>query len=298
MKHISLENNERSALARLFSPQILRDFACKGVSPTFNAIAKETDILFDSHAVKTLADVFDRAYKLLCHKKYRHEYIYKNVIAQRLLLGVHSLNTASMLTEFRVGNSKADVVILNGTSTVYEIKSERDTLFRLNRQLADYLTVFDRVNVVAGENHTEELLAEIPPQVGIFIISDKNYMSVVREPKSNLGNIIPGQVFESLQRKEYVSILTSNDIVMPDVPNTKIYTVAKSLFEKLSPEQAHLGLVTSLRRYRSPILLQDFIHAVPESLKASAVSVSLNQRQRVRLLDILATDVTTILQRA
>lgn len=47
-----------------------------------------------------------------------------NVIANKILLGKHSLNTSHMLSEFRVGYNKADVVIINGTSSVYEIKSE------------------------------------------------------------------------------------------------------------------------------------------------------------------------------
>ncbi|MEI9986083.1 MAG: sce7726 family protein [Aliidongia sp.] len=52
-------------------------------------------------------------------------------VTQKILMGKHSLRTASMLNEFRAGSCKADLVILNGTATVYEIKSERDSLTRL-----------------------------------------------------------------------------------------------------------------------------------------------------------------------
>jgi hypothetical protein len=56
----------------------------------------------------------------------RDKYVYKAALTQRVLMGKHSLRTACMLSEFRVGDRKADITILNGTTTVYEIKSDRD----------------------------------------------------------------------------------------------------------------------------------------------------------------------------
>lgn len=73
----------------------------------------------------TVGDVFDQAFEILKVAGQRDEYIYRAAISQKILMGTHSLRTASMLNEFRAGSSKADLVILNGTATVYEIKSER-----------------------------------------------------------------------------------------------------------------------------------------------------------------------------
>ena len=80
-----------------------------------------------------IRDLFDSIFDRLTSKDYRHEFIYKSVIAHKILLGRHSLNTAVLLNEFRVGDCKADVVVINGTSNVYEIKSERDSLCRLKK---------------------------------------------------------------------------------------------------------------------------------------------------------------------
>lgn len=69
----------------------------------------------------TVGDALDSAFDVLKTAGLRDEYVYRAAITHKILLGTHSLNTACMLNEFRVGVCKADVAILNGTATVYEI---------------------------------------------------------------------------------------------------------------------------------------------------------------------------------
>jgi len=100
-------------------------------------IPEGKSLLVDSRTEEEpVCSLFERAFSLLEREGYRHEYVYKAALTQKIFLGRHSLQTASMLSEFRVGQCKADLVILNGTSTVYEVKSERDSLDRLERQVA------------------------------------------------------------------------------------------------------------------------------------------------------------------
>jgi hypothetical protein len=107
---------------------------------------------------KRVYAILDAAFSLLRREGYRHEYIYKADLTHKILLGKHSLHTASMINEFRVGDCKVDVAILNGTATVYEVKSERDSLARLERQIAAYATVFAKVYVIASESHIRAVL--------------------------------------------------------------------------------------------------------------------------------------------
>lgn len=72
-----------------------------------------------------VADAFEAALSILRTGHHRDEYVYKAALTQKVLLGTHSLKTACMINEFRVADCKADLVILNGTAAVYEIKSER-----------------------------------------------------------------------------------------------------------------------------------------------------------------------------
>lgn len=283
-----------AALARLFSSGVVRELAHKGYSPLVNRLLCESGLSQSLHSVCTLSEVFDQAYGILRRDDARNEYIYKNAIAQKVLLGRHSLNTSCMLTEFRAGACKADVVILNGTSAVYEIKSERDKLDRLERQLYEYLRVFDEVYVITAERHICAVERCIPAEVGILILTDRFTIRDYRSPISNIANVCPEQIFESLQRPEYVGILRQYDVTVPDVPNTRIHAVAKELFMSLTPKQAHDGMVEVLKRTRNPVVLRDFIQSVPDSLKAMAIAVPLTKRERVRFLAALDTELAAV----
>lgn len=289
-------SSETSALARLFSSSVIRELAQKGRSPLFGRLLSELNLSDPLPDTKTLGNFLDWAYIEFRRKNNRHEYIYKNAIAEKVLLGKHSLNTACMLTEFRAGDCKADVVILNGTSTVYEIKSERDDLSRLQRQLAEYLKIFQYVQVITGENHLDALERLIPKEVGIQVLTDRFTIRDYRSATSNIPNICPERVFESLQRSEYLTILNMNGIPVPEVPNTRIHSVAKQLFITLTPEQAHQGMVDVLKKTRSPIPIREFIRSVPGALKAAAISIPLNQQERSRLLEALNMEFETALR--
>ena len=154
----AMNPEQLAAISRLFSSSVDREMARKGKSPLFARLATQSlsvDSLSGSQYVYSL---FDGAFSILEREGNRHEYIYKAALTHKILLGKHSLQTASMLNEFRVGQCKADLVILNGTSTVYEVKSERDSLSRLERQVAAYATVFAQVYVIAAEKHVDAVV--------------------------------------------------------------------------------------------------------------------------------------------
>src|SRR5271165_5646714 len=151
-KMVDLATDQLAAISRLFSSSIVREMARKGRSPLFARLVTQSRMLSSISLSEPASKVFEAAFSLLRREGYRHEYIYKAALTHKILLGKHSLQTASMLNEFRVGECKADLAILNGTATVYEVKSERDSLSRLERQVAAYAKVFARVCVIAAES--------------------------------------------------------------------------------------------------------------------------------------------------
>src|SRR3546814_4003998 len=117
-------------------------------------------------------------------------------------MGTHSLRTDSMLKEVRAGSCKADLVILNGTATVYEIKAERDSLARLANQIENYKRVFAKVNVIASEGHVEGVLTTVPDDVGVMCLSKRYRITTIREAVDCPARICPVTVFESLRSEE------------------------------------------------------------------------------------------------
>lgn len=224
----------------------------------------------------TVAEAFDRAYTHLW-SDYRSEYLYKNEVVSRVVFGRHSPSTAAFLTEFRAGQSVADAVVFNGTSSVYEIKSEHDSLDRLAGQLADYLRIFDKVHVVTHESHVSGVLALTMPRVGVLCLNDRGYLSECRPALSNKTFIDPVVLFGSLRRGEYLGILERTQGWSPDVPPGLLAAAAKTRFATLAPEVAHDEAVKELRKRTTDLATAAFVGGVPRSLRTLALSEPLSR---------------------
>ena len=98
---------------------------------------------------ESLENWFDFFY-LILQAHYPCEYVYKNSIAIDLYLTRHELQKSILIDEFRSRDSRADTVVINDTSTVYEIKSEYDSFSRLECQISDYRKIFDHIYVVTA----------------------------------------------------------------------------------------------------------------------------------------------------
>lgn len=279
-----LATEQLAAISRLFSSSIVQEMAKKGRSPLFARLARQSrlpDLLSPSACVSAL---FDAAFALLKREGYRHEYIYKAALTHKILLGVHSLQTASMMNEFRVGECKADVAILNGTATVYEIKSERDSLSRLERQVAAYATVFAKVYVIAAEGHVQAVAKAVPEFVGIMRLNRRHHISTLREARDQPERTSPSAIFDSIRTVEARMILSSLGVEIPAVPNTLLNSVLREEFVKLNPVQAHSEMVKVLKRTRNLLPLSSLVSQLPRSLQTAALSIPLRQADHGRLV--------------
>ncbi|MGX1199602.1 sce7726 family protein [Marinobacter sp. MBR-105] len=292
----SLQNeNKSAALSRLFSPGLFRQLAREGQSSRLVRLLNEAELLNDL-ASKNLAQVFDEAFQISQAKNLRSEQVYKAAITHKVLLGTHSLKTASLFTEFRVGNSKADVVVVNGTSTVYEIKSEKDSLERLESQLADYFQVFSRVNVICAEKHVQKVLNCTPASVGILTLNSRYQISTLREATDCDKRVDKAVLFDSLSLTEAATIIERLGVQIPDVPNTSKYQVMKSIFCELPHYKLKQEAVKALRESRSVEHLSDFILQLPRSLQPLGVTTRIRKTDQDRLLKTINQPAENILK--
>lgn len=63
--------------------------------------------------------------------------------------------------------ARIDIAVVNGRLHGFEIKSDRDTLERLDHQIAVYGTVFDRVTIVVGRKLVDAAATRVPSWWGI-----------------------------------------------------------------------------------------------------------------------------------
>lgn len=282
-------STEMSATARLFSSAVIRELARKGCSPLFRRLYEMSNLGGRCASLTTVGDVFEAAFARFKVAGLRDEYIYRAALTQRVLLGTHSLRTASMLTEFRAGSCKADLVILNGSSTAYEIKSERDSLTRLSNQVNQYSRVFASVNVIASEGHAEEVQAVVPAEVGVLCLSRRHQISTVREAVDRPGRVCPVTIFESLRTDEAIAILAALGLPIPEAPNTKIRGVLREQFSTLEPDIVHRQMVQTLKRTRNLAPLEELVKRLPRSMHAAILSIPLRRGDQQRLVQVVNT---------
>lgn len=257
----------------------------------FARLLHESGIAYHLQPNDTARSVFDKAFSFLRKTDFRHEYVYKAALTHKILLGTHSLNTASMLTEFRIGRCKADVVILNGTGTVYEIKSERDSLSRLERQIADYRKVFASVNVIAGEKHIRNVLSTVPEDVGVLELSNRYQIHTRRAAQNTPERTDSVSIFDVITSREAGLILTKLGFDLPAVPNTQRYRAYLNIFQDIAPEDAHRSMVSVLKRTRQLKHLAKFVKDLPQSLHSVALSTRLSKVEFEMLFQALAMPV-------
>lgn len=168
-------------------------------------------------------------------KHYRNEYFYKNTMLNKLLLGRHSLNTSTALSEVWINRSKADFVMINGKAVVYEIKTDLDNLERLENQINDYYKVFGNVEIVVSESHIDKVLSKYDhTDIGISLLTPRNTISNIKKSESNFNYLDITSIYKLLRKQERISILTKLGCELQAVDSFSEYNYYLDLFKESS----------------------------------------------------------------
>ncbi|MGK3949388.1 sce7726 family protein [Microbacterium sp. K2] len=286
---------ELAALSRLFSPAAIRELGRSGRSPLVARLLQDTSVPADLPGGATLRDALDLGYVKLTKSGNRDDYVYRSSVVEKIALGRHNLRTATVLSEVRARASKADLVILNGTATAYEIKSERDSLSRLTGQLSDYRSVFASVTVVTSPRQKDAVLRLAPDDVGVLVLSPRLRLQVVRETHDHPERIDPTALLETLRSGEAAQVLESIGIETPDVPNTRLWAEMRKLYAALDPVEVHRHAVGVLKRSRSRAAQEAHIGTFPPSIRTAALLGDLDDGARANLSAATSTLMSSVM---
>lgn len=295
----TMRQKEILALSRFFSASVFKDLSKTGKSELLSKLYLDMQPHFAPKITSDarIADIFDFAYSLLKVPGNRDEYVYKNAIIQKNILGRHSLRTTSVVSEMRSLNSKVDIAVFNGTSTAYEIKSERDTLSRLEQQISDYRKTFASVNIVTLPKFIDPIIELIHEDVGIIELSERYTLNTIRESINKTNRLDKFAIYNSLRTTEINSILKKyyhKDL--PVFPNTQIRREYFKLWNDIPVEDLHHGVVNELKKSRSKSNFSDQIASLPESLKSIGVNSKFSEKEYNKLLDSLSKPVSVLYQ--
>ena len=263
-----------SYLSTLFSRPVVRRLTSEAGLASALHILEQNHLLTEEVRSQPLSSFFEEAYRILL-KHYRCEYLYKNALVSKILIGRHSSRTASCESELLVRDSKVDLLVTNGTSIAFEIKSELDNLDRLDSQISSYAEAFDLVYVVTYEQVLSRVISSVPGWVGILELTPRYTIRTVRMAQSNIGNLNQGTIFDILRSEEYLRSIRRCFGEVPRVPNTRRYCECKRIFVTLDKHTAHDQLVTSLKGRSRWAGREEAVSKSPHSLKFHALEGSI-----------------------
>lgn len=225
------------------------------------------DKYIDTSIVHTNREAISEVYNFM-RKQYRNQYYYKNTILNKLLLGVHSINTTTALTEIPISTSKADFVLINGKAVVYEIKTELDNLERLEGQINNYYKAFDNVCVLTCDEYAPILLERFADtKVGLYVLTKKETIKRLKEPEKFDELLDLDVIFKVLNKPEFEEILTCQYNKLPVTTQVRYYSKCRELFLNIPLHEAYQLFLKQLKKRNTVVNKNSFEH-VPYELKS------------------------------
>ena len=104
-----MADNSR-AINRVFTRKVVSELIEDGYSDVFDCVVRR---YIDDPEAKNHGQIISEIYMHLDKEK-RNEYFYMNTLLNKLLCGIHSVNTTAAFSQMRIGHSVADFVMING----------------------------------------------------------------------------------------------------------------------------------------------------------------------------------------
>ncbi len=228
-------------------------------------------------------EVIDVSYQHLLDY-YRHEYLYKTALLNSYVLQNFSLSDTLLLNEFRIGKSKADAVLVNGTNKVFEIKTELDRPERLSTQLNDYYRAFSEVFIVVHHSLVDKYRLLVDEKVGVMIF-DNNVIEVERQAIVDHSSLDIESMIKALRKDEYLALVKALSGRIPAVSPVLLFKTCVGILKQFGADEVHFEFLNVIKK-RINSATSDMItrSELPESMRLSCYYSNLGQNEYVSLL--------------
>jgi hypothetical protein len=205
---------------------------------------------YDKHWLKSkkssYIDYLKYVYSVLA-VNYQNEYIFKNEFLNKWLISELGENNSKIFSEFRVGNSIADLVMFNGCSKIFEIKTEYDSDSRLNLQLENYKKAFNQIYLIIPESKLK-IYEKYDKNIGIITfnsIKDNSFIRY-RNAKTNF-DIDPSTIMSTLHSKEYKSIVKKYFCHLPYMTSFNQFKKCSELISEIPKKELNKLFIAEIK---------------------------------------------------
>jgi len=241
------------AINRVFTHGVISDLINTGNNDVFDYVVKR---YVNDPNNKTHGELFSEIYSHL-EKEKRNEYYYLNTLLNRILVGIHSVNTTTALSQIRIGKHIADFIMINGDGKVYEIKSDLDDFDRLHDQLMDYYKAFSMVSVLSTLQEYEKIslllskMGVMGESVGVYMLNDsdaffnRNYR---KEPLIFNDLLNHNCMFKLMRKCEYENVINKYYKKLPQVKPVFHFRICFEWFMDIPVLEAQKMVMNELRK--------------------------------------------------
>ncbi|MCF8302728.1 MAG: sce7726 family protein [Bacteroidales bacterium] len=271
---------------RDYSDLFSRSFALEWLKGDFTSLDFKI-ARYDSNWVRrkdnSYCNYLKYVYKIL-EKHYKNEYILKNSFLNEWLIKELGKTNSQVFNEFKIGNAIADLVMFNGTSKVFEIKTELDSGKRLTSQIKYYKKVFNQIYLIVPSSKIHQY-QDHDSNVGIITFDENSISSfrVIRESETNL-NIDFETIMGILHTTEYKRIVEEHFGKLPKMTSFSQYSICKELISKISPVELSLYFNELMKKRNSCTALSTRNH---KEFNQLSLALKMTQQKRKDMINSL-----------
>lgn len=242
----------------LYSQNQLRDYsslfsrseAQLWMRSDFTSIKLKID-RYDGHWQNLIGSTYLDYLKYVYHileKHYQNEYIFKNTFLNEWLIKEIGQSNSKVFNEYRVGNAVADLVMFNGNSKVFEIKTEYDSDNRLALQLKNYRKAFNQIFLIVPESKLS-LYEKYDAGVGIitFAGNQAQKFSLKREAV-NTPDVDAATIMNILHTHEYKAIVKSHFGFLPGMTSFNQFHKCSELIKRIPSEELNKCFIEQMKK--------------------------------------------------
>jgi len=150
--------------------------------------------------------------------------------------------------ELKIGSSRLDIGRINGKSIAYEIKTELDSLEKLEKQILDYSRAFEYIYIIIHPSHYKKAIEIVPEYCGIILynLTQTNCKFHYKRKAQKNKNINALDQLSILTKKELkqfkkefgmfdntpIDRKIAEKVILENNSNLKINTIFKAILKK------------------------------------------------------------------
>ncbi|RLD61507.1 MAG: hypothetical protein DRJ05_02450 [Bacteroidetes bacterium] len=235
---------------RDYSSLFLRNEAKSWMKNDFTSIKCKIE-RYDGHWISssnaTYYDYLKHIYSIL-EKYYQNEYVLKNSFLTEWLIQELGQTNSKVYSEYRVGNSIADIAMFNGNSKVFEIKTEYDNDSRLKLQLENYRKAFDQIFLIVPETKLH-LYEKYDSTIGIITYkSNQTLKFILYRNAINDTEIDVETIIHILHTKEYKAIVKSYFGELPQMTSFNQFSICSDIIRQIPNEDLNKLFITLMKK--------------------------------------------------